>query len=83
MFAAVALIQGGFNRFNRTTSSPLRPHIDRPTTSRAGQVRVDDRENQGASAGSSLLRISQKLVTSQARASPETHRPPARSIGAS
>ena len=35
MFAAVELIQGGFKRFNRTTSSPRRPHIDRPTTSRA------------------------------------------------
>ena len=35
MFAAVALIHGGFSRFNRTTSSPRRPHIDRPTTKRA------------------------------------------------
>ena len=35
MFAAVELIHGGFKRFSRTTSSPRRPHIDKPTTKRA------------------------------------------------
>jgi len=35
VFAAVELIHGGFSRFTRTTSSPRRPHMLKPTTSRA------------------------------------------------
>jgi hypothetical protein len=40
----VALIHGGFNRFNRTTSSPLRPHMLKPTTNRAVKLALTTRQ---------------------------------------